>query len=37
MVINLSTVKFHISNVLMKLGVDNRAAAVALAIQKKWV
>ena len=37
MVVSLSTVKYHISNVLMKLAVDNRVAAVALAIQKKLV
>lgn len=37
MAISLSTVKYHISNVLMKLGVDNRVAAVTLAIQKKLV
>jgi NarL family two-component system response regulator LiaR len=37
MVVSLSTVKFHISNVLMKLGVDNRVAAVAVALQKKLV
>ena len=35
--VSLSTVKYHISNILMKFGVDNRVAAVALAIQKKLV
>ena len=35
--ISLSTVKFHISNILMKLEVDNRVAAVTLAIHKKLV
>jgi NarL family two-component system response regulator LiaR len=37
LVVSLSTVKYHISNVLMKLGVDNRVAAVTMAIQKKLV
>jgi two-component system, NarL family, response regulator LiaR len=37
LVVSLSTVKYHISNILMKLGVDNRVAAVAMAIQKKLV
>jgi NarL family two-component system response regulator LiaR len=37
MVISLSTVKFHISNILTKFGVDNRVAAVAMALQKKIV
>jgi len=37
LVISLSTVKYHISNILMKLGVDNRVAAVTAAIQKKLV
>jgi two-component system, NarL family, response regulator LiaR len=37
MVVSLSTVKFHIRNILMKLGVTNRVAAVATAIQKKLV
>ncbi|WP_129628399.1 response regulator [Candidatus Oscillochloris fontis] len=37
LVVSLSTVKYHISNILMKLGVDNRVAAVTKAIQKKMV
>lgn len=37
LVVSLSTVKYHISNILMKLDVDNRVAAVSLAIQKKLV
>jgi NarL family two-component system response regulator LiaR len=37
LVVSLSTVKYHISNVLMKLGVDNRVAAVTMALQKKLV
>ncbi len=37
LVISLSTVKYHISNILGKLGVDNRVAAVTLAIQRKLV
>lgn len=37
LIVSLSTVKYHISNILMKLGVDNRVAAVAMAIQKKLV
>jgi NarL family two-component system response regulator LiaR len=36
-VVSLSTVKYHISNILMKLGVDNRVAAVTTAIQKKLI
>ena len=36
-VVSLSTVKYHISNILMKLGVDNRVAAVTTAIQKRLV
>ncbi len=35
--VSLSTVKYHISNILSKLGVDNRVAAVTLALQKKLV
>jgi NarL family two-component system response regulator LiaR len=37
LVVSVSTVKYHISNILGKLGVDNRVAAVALAIQRKLV
>lgn len=37
LVVSLSTVKYHISNILMKLGVDNRVAAVTMAIHKKLV
>jgi two-component system, NarL family, response regulator LiaR len=37
MVISLSTVKYHVSNILMKLGVDNRVAAVTLALQRRLV
>jgi two-component system, NarL family, response regulator LiaR len=37
LVVSLSTVKYHISNILMKLGVENRVAAVTMAIQKKLV
>ena len=37
LVISISTVKYHISNILAKLGVDNRVAAVTTAIQKKLI
>jgi DNA-binding NarL/FixJ family response regulator len=37
LVVSLSTVKYHISNILMKMGVENRVAAVTMAIQKKLV
>ncbi len=37
LVVSLSTVKYHISNILAKLCVDNRVAAVTTAIQKKLV
>lgn len=37
LVVSLSTVKYHISNILSKLGVDNRVAAVTMAIQRKLV
>jgi NarL family two-component system response regulator LiaR len=36
-VVSLSTVKYHVSNILAKLGVDNRVSAIAQAIQKKMV
>jgi NarL family two-component system response regulator LiaR len=35
--ISLSTVKYHISNILGKLQVDNRVAAVSIAMQRKLV
>lgn len=37
LVVSLSTIKYHISNILGKLGVDNRVAAVTMAIQRKLV
>ena len=37
LVVSISTVKYHISNILSKLGVENRVSAVSLAIQKKLV
>ena len=37
LVVSLSTVKYHISNILGKLEVDNRVSAVTLAIQRKLV
>lgn len=37
LVVSLSTVKYHISNILMKLNVENRVAAVTTAMQKKLV
>ena len=37
LVVSLSTVKYHISNILGKLGVDNRVSAVTLAMQRKLV
>ena len=37
LVVSLSTVKYHISNILLKLGVENRVAAVTTALHKKLV
>jgi NarL family two-component system response regulator LiaR len=37
LVVSISTVKYHISNILSKLGVENRVSAVTTAIQKKLV
>jgi NarL family two-component system response regulator LiaR len=37
LVIGLSTVKFHVSNILSKLGVSSRAEAVALALENNLV
>ena len=35
--VSLSTVKFHVSNILMKLGAGTRTEAVAIALQRKLV
>src|SRR5688572_32416603 len=37
LVISLGTVKFHISNIFQKLGIDSRVEAVKLAIEQKLV
>jgi two-component system, NarL family, response regulator LiaR len=37
LIISLGTVKFHISNIFQKLGVDSRVEAVKLAIEQKLV
>jgi two-component system, NarL family, response regulator LiaR len=37
LVVSLSTVKYHISNILAKLGVENRVSAVTTAIHRKLV
>jgi len=37
LVVSRSTVKFHVSNVLSKLGVASRTEAVALAVQSGLV
>ncbi len=34
LMVSISTVKFHISNILLKLGADNRAEAVAQALKR---
>ena len=35
LVVSLGTVKFHISNIFHKLGVDSRVEAVKLALEQK--
>lgn len=37
LVVSRSTVKFHVSNILMKLGAQSRTEAVAMALQQKLV
>jgi two-component system, NarL family, response regulator LiaR len=37
LVVSPSTVKFHIANIFDKLGVDNRVAAVTLALQRRLI
>jgi len=37
LVISLGTVKFHISNIFQKLGVDSRVEAVKLAFERKLI
>jgi NarL family two-component system response regulator LiaR len=37
LVVSLGTVKFHISNIFQKLGVDSRVEAVKIAIEQKLV
>ena len=37
LVVSLGTVKFHVSNIFMKLGVQSRVEAVTLALQRKMV
>lgn len=36
-VLSLSTVKFHVSNILSKLGVSSRAEAIAVAMKNKLI
>lgn len=37
LVVSLGTVKFHVSNIFQKLGVDSRVEAVKMAIEQKMV
>lgn len=37
LVVSLSTVKFHVSSIYSKLGVDGRVAAVTVALQRRLV
>jgi NarL family two-component system response regulator LiaR len=37
LVVSLGTVKFHISNIFQKMGVDSRVEAVKMAIEQKMV
>jgi NarL family two-component system response regulator LiaR len=37
LIVSRSTVKFHVSNILSKLGVTTRTEAVALALRNKLV
>jgi two-component system, NarL family, response regulator LiaR len=37
LVVSRSTVKFHVSSILSKLGVNSRTQAVTLALQNKLV
>ncbi len=37
LVISLGTVKFHISNIFQKLGVDSRVEAVKMGIEQKII
>lgn len=37
LIISLGTVKFHISNIFQKLGVDSRVEAVKMAIEQKLI
>ena len=35
--VSVSTVKFHVSSILGKLGVNNRTEAVALAMERRLI